>query len=892
MPEACLIVRPRMVFIICYNIISMNGMIPLFDTIFVTPGFEKAIMRGCLRLSCAALTVGVLAMILGGCGGGGGGTTRTPPGETSSVVTPPLRGLIFPTITPAVFEARKRDFEASPEYAVDYTLVPPPPDPMTTVDSMTSVSPPIGGTDRHLGRINAAAAYARGATGMGETITVVDTGIRETHREFSGVNKVSKETSSGGVPTDANLYHGTFVSALAVGNRDGRNMHGVAYDANVHLIEIPLDSPGPPMLYMPTTLMASDDQGRANFYNNLISRARGGIINFSFGRSGAISSYTRDEIRRVRRRTAEALAQTATAAADKKIIVWAAGNAGRTRALSNAPEFLAGLGVYFPELRPHVLAVVALDQDGRIADYSNRCGIAKSFCLAAPGSRLFSAGFRGNTNYLVGSGTSFAAPLVSGSLALLRQYFRGQLGNTELVARLLATADKTGRYADSNTYGAGLVDLDAATRPSGQTVLFTGMSFNGPAVAEALSSLTGGAAFGDALARGLANLEIAAFDALDAPFFRPLGAYLRAPAAVHARLEDRLWTLGANPRGSLVWAQPGAELRIRFEQAADPRQAGGSRAYHEAGATFGQTLGALSFTGQVGGKPVFFGFRQHPGWRLGLRGAGIVRPGTFSDDSAFASPYLALARNGGSAGLTWPLATGSLRAVAFRGGAQWGERRDPDTSHALGAVLEYQFTGRVRAGAASGLAVQVGWLREPKRLIGSRTQGAFGALNGGTGFAGMSAHARIGSRWSVFAATHLGWSHPQVVGQGLLQDVSPLVSSAFSVGMAGGEFWQRDDRLSLRVSQPLRVEAGHAAFRWVAGRTRHRQVRLREATLNLAPSARQLDVELAYALPVGATGPGEQRTGALNLAALASHHPNHSRTATEYALLFRYQQTF
>ncbi len=588
------------------------------------------------------------------------------------------------------FEVSKREFETSPEYHVVYGDIERPPVRLSPTIVITSVV--LGGTDTHLSRIKAAAAYARGATGMGETITIADTGIRETHREFSGVGKTSKETLSGYTPTDEQKLHGTAIAALAVGNRDGssgNNMHGVAYDANMHFIEIPLD-----MLLLPSLT----DDAFAGFLDTLIEKTSGDILNLSFGYNiGAVSDFSEFLIRYAVPLTAASLEQKETSVAEKKIIVWAAGNNGwRTsgRFGFDSPEYFAGIGAYFTELSPHVLAVVALDQDGSIAGYSNRCGIAKSFCLAAPGSAILSASSVGDMGYDVMSGTSTSAPLVSGALAVLRQFFRDQfgnpqLGNTELVARLLATANKEGIYADSDTYGQGLLDLDAATRPDGQTVLFTGTSFNGPAVAEALSSLTGGAAFGDSLARGLANLEIAAFDALDAPFFRPLGAYLRAPVAVHARLEDRLWTLGANPRGSLVWAQPGAELRIRFEQAADPRQAGGSRAYHENGATFGQTLGALSFTGQVGGKPVFFGFRQHPGWRLGLRGAGIVRPGTFSDDSAFASPYLALARNGGSAGLTWPLATGSLRAVAFRGGAQWGERRDPDTSHALGVVLEY-----------------------------------------------------------------------------------------------------------------------------------------------------------------------------------------------------------
>ena len=71
------------------------------------------------------------------------------------------------------------------------------------------------------------------------------------------------------------------------------------------------------------------------------------------------------------------------------------------------------------------------------------------------------------SHYYGGSvGTSFAAPLVSGSLALLKQLFP-TVGNYELVNRLLVTANKTGIYADSSIYGQGLLDLNSATRPVG-----------------------------------------------------------------------------------------------------------------------------------------------------------------------------------------------------------------------------------------------------------------------------------------------------------------------------------------------------------------------------------------------------------------------------------------
>ena len=37
--------------------------------------------------------------------------------------------------------------------------------------------------------------------------------------------------------------------------------------------------------------------------------------------------------------------------------------------------------------------------------------------------------------------------------------------NTDLLARLLETANRSGRYADAKVYGRGLMDLAAATAP-------------------------------------------------------------------------------------------------------------------------------------------------------------------------------------------------------------------------------------------------------------------------------------------------------------------------------------------------------------------------------------------------------------------------------------------
>ena len=49
---------------------------------------------------------------------------------------------------------------------------------------------------------------------------------------------------------------------------------------------------------------------------------------------------------------------------------------------------MAGTPLYFPELRGHTIAVVAVDKSGKIASFSNRCGSAADWCIAAPGQEV------------------------------------------------------------------------------------------------------------------------------------------------------------------------------------------------------------------------------------------------------------------------------------------------------------------------------------------------------------------------------------------------------------------------------------------------------------------------------------------------------------------------
>ena len=114
----------------------------------------------------------------------------------------------------------------------------------------------------------------------------------------------------------------------------------------------------------------------------------------------------------------------------------------------------------FRAMRGKWLVVVATDSSNRIASYSNGCGLAQSWCLAAPGSGIFAADSDNNVDYEHVQGTSFAAPHVSGALALLKSV-APEFPMTVLTRILLTTATDLGDDGVDPVYGWGLVNVDA-----------------------------------------------------------------------------------------------------------------------------------------------------------------------------------------------------------------------------------------------------------------------------------------------------------------------------------------------------------------------------------------------------------------------------------------------
>ncbi len=835
-----------------------------------------------------------LALIVTACAGSG---------DMSSM--PPV--LAEPE-TPGSEDGRRRAFAAHPEFRNQYGLA----------------------------RIKAHHAYARGATGRGVTLGIVDSGVDPGHPKFAG--KLETANVEGYEPDfdscdnrDAHgvcqslVGHGTFVAGImAAGRRTTPDpggastsaIHGVAFDARVISVgfrdageileDILGENPTPEQMRDLPEIIRDLETGLERQITSAFERLNGRVtaVNASFGLPGNIEDFDAAELRGRFPNAIDAIAQADTPAGARTIYVWAAGNAGGEgdpgggADPASSVEIAAGLPVRIPELRGHSLAVVATDREGRIAPFSNRCGIAKAFCLAAPGVDIagpvpgFYCPAGASECYLVfeEAGTSSAAPFVTGGIGLLAQHFRGQLGNDEIAARILATADRSGAYADSDTYGRGFLDLDAATRPVGGTRVLAGRSLSGASVPSAASVFHIGAAFGDSLERGLASREVASFDALDAPFFRPLGDHLRRDMLAWPRLGDRLRALGRDPRGA-SWRAAGGELRLRLDAA--PTWPGAAAAHGfltgggvpDSGPVPG-SIGSLSLTRKIGNGRLLLGYRAHPGWRFGLHGGagltdggnGPIGPGTFTDDAAFANPFLAFARDGASIGYAAALGEAGFSVAAFGGTAQHGERRDRESEEAAGVLAEY----RVGASLLPGLAVQAGWLAEPQGLVGSWSRGAFGALGGDTVMAGFSAHRRLDHRWSLLASAHAGISRGEVGRRGMVRDASVLRTGAFALGLLGDGVG--GGRLGVRLSQPLRVEAGRARLRWASGRTADAEISIERADIDLEPSGRQIDLELVWSRPWAG--------GEAHMAAVASRDAGHVRGEHEAMLLMRWRRAF
>lgn len=258
--------------------------------------------------------------------------------------------------------------------------------------------------------INLSAAYDAGLSGKGVIVAVIDNGFRDTHQEFEGDGKF--------IPIgNYTQNHGTSVASIIGAAQNDLGMQGVAYNAII------------------AAAAASD------------------IKNDDGADSKCTNCYAINEI-------FEALKDDKYK--DVKIINASWGGKDVTAALGGIPNKLlvaaAGnemaLNPAYPALTPkndsslkNVISVVAFnpnvskDNPYFLASFTNLAGEAANWTVSAPGVGFYAATGTADDAYENNfSGTSAAAPVVSGAAALVQEKFSFLTGK-QIGDILLTTAD-------------------------------------------------------------------------------------------------------------------------------------------------------------------------------------------------------------------------------------------------------------------------------------------------------------------------------------------------------------------------------------------------------------------------------------------------------------------
>ena len=345
--------------------------------------------------------------------------------------------------------------------------------------------------------IGANYAWSRGWTGEGSKVGIIDSGINMDHQEFTDSIAGTKDFTGMGIE-DAH-GHGSHVAGTIGANRDGNGMVGVAFDSDLYIAKNTHSGYGGGYWEVALDWLESNDVDVVNIsqnynYDYRISTSGGTaytLIDADKGIYKLNDTYIRNNVESATPNSwltsgyGNAVDQASTwgtyLAGNEMVIVNSAGNQGL--------PFAAQPGSLAPEVDENGnlkldgrMIVVGAYNAGTGSNFGNKAGTicynvvgdvcqdqytVSDFFIRAPGV-AYSASAGDSDSYTWMSGTSMAAPMVTGSIAVIHQMWPHMKGE-HLVDLLLTTADDTyDGYSVAND-GHGRLDLNAATLPVGAT---------------------------------------------------------------------------------------------------------------------------------------------------------------------------------------------------------------------------------------------------------------------------------------------------------------------------------------------------------------------------------------------------------------------------------------
>lgn len=626
--------------------------------------------------------------------------------------------------------------------------------------------------------------------------------------------------------------HGTHVAGIAGAALNGAGIVGV--DPFAQMISIPV---------FDNSRWVATDLGKAALDKARSSNAN--VVNMSYGPTTAGDVFLSGELSLFKNYNSTSTATTG--ASHGMVLVRAAGNSG-VNALNeyytgNASADLSNL-----------LIVGSVDANNVISSFSNRPGSAcistaascavtsanamAQFWMVAPGENILSDLPNNYIGYM--SGTSMAAPMVTGAAALV--YQEALASNTPLtpgqVASILKTsATDLGVTGIDAVYGWGLLNVPAALGPLGTTSVATASTVDSGLVTTTKSRLTRSSVFGQSGAFETALDGMVVFDDYKRPFAVENAGLATPESTLVSDAVAGLTSSLAMTRTTLN--DDGSQRLAMFQNAATSAPISGLSFLTDSYSVSAGLGAAKSFFTQdnpVEGKA--------PSFQLGsqfLTGAGDVATGF--DNGLF-----------GSADLT--LTPGFVVSALYLHGSQQSPQPqagwvDAQASDAKADDL-VALGSRFALSEAASFGLSYGLLREEGSVLGLQNAGGFSlGAEGVTHLFGANFTARVSDKIDVSAFAQMSLTNTAGSENSVFAAASDWQGSKMGATVSGTDMLQPGDMVQFSVIRPWRVDKGDLVARVATGRELDGTVNYEYRRVSLSDGAAPLDLGLAYSASYG-----------------------------------------
>jgi subtilisin family serine protease len=670
------------------------------------------------------LTLSVLFILLSGC-------DSTDEVTIDDVIATPVKKVVIPDLI---------------SVDIDYTETPATPEDNGEITEIENIE---YNNQYGLGNINASKIYAEGYTGKGVTVAVIDTGVDIDHPDLidnisaDSYDLIDKDDDASPNGQGIGRSHGTHVAGIIAGMKNGVDkydigIHGVAYNSEILALRVGYSSGSISINQIMDAVDIAIDKGAE-------------VINASFG--GDFYAPTADKW---------LLAHNADI-----VSVHAAGNEGEID-----PTYGARTPIEkgYEKLASTLIAVVATDKNNGIASYSNRCGIAQNWCMAAPGSDILSTVDTedeintGDFDYMYFSGTSMAAPHVSGAVAVLRSKWPSKSA-AETVGILYDTATDLGDPGIDAIYGRGLLNLGNAVTAQGALTIPT---VSGDSYTLDNSNLFTSSILGNALDD---SIKVAVYDKYKRDYYFDLNTTTSASNLPEVKDE-----LNFKDTTNSVEFESGLKLSSNT------------------------TNGLINIQNNIDDYKILFAYKQDPATVFAFNQKTDIEE--LSDSyTLYGDSHLSHINNAKSVSISNVSSVGNINtSLGFVTGYT-----DKSNTH---NIQGFNISMLAKPVKNLALTAQINHLTEDDTFLSNYFSGAYQTDVAKTKSINLIADAEVNKNLSVIFQTNKGITKVATLDNSAVSDFSAIDSSGYSLSLLGKNIYLKNDKLFATFKQPLKVTDG------------------------------------------------------------------------------------